>query len=197
MSSRGRCREDLKYPRDEREALPGNSSQMASGHCVMPGDGDPQGRYERNGAPGGLGLGIGWATEDRGHRPIDGACLPEGGALGERLGEGAALGCAESAQRQGRENVAGSRGSGENGGGHRGFKWGALRGPPATPAPHPDPGAPGCSALRSPGCCAGPCISCKRGSRRAHTPSRMAAAAGSAARTAPPPGGSASCGRAP
>lgn len=40
--SRGRC-QDLKHPRDECEAVPGNESRVAGRHWVRPGDGAPRG----------------------------------------------------------------------------------------------------------------------------------------------------------
>lgn len=147
----------------------------------------------RNGAPGALGLCIEWALHDVGPPHRGWACL----LAGRRALGGSSGGCAgeRSVSGDGR-SFRGVWGQARMEGTKAGN--GALRGPrrpPPLPKPtsHPDPGAPECSVPRRPRGCAGSCISCRKGSRSAHSPRRAVAVAESPARTAPP-GGSASCG---
>lgn len=117
-----------EIPKKECEVVPGDASQVGGRHWV-PGGGSPQEALRRNGAPGD-GVGFGQALDDRWKRAIN--CGPSclRGALRESGSEkGQCFGtCWRALRVKIEEKVAGSLGSGEDGG-HKGWRWGRSGAP--------------------------------------------------------------------
>lgn len=145
---------DLKHPRDEGEARPGEANQVGGGHCMLPGGGALARRGWRNGAPGEVGRSVEWALDDRWgcglHQWVRGRLREGAGCSGGASEKGHVRGVRWRALGvEGEERVVGSLGPGKDGGPHR-TGVGSAQGSQAAPAPPKARSSPrsGCSRMQ-------------------------------------------------